>query len=179
MNIGFDLDNVFINTPPIIPRIVIKKLYGEKANGILKYRIPSYPEQIVRQFSHSPLLRQPIIQNIDFLKTLVNNRNQLYLISSRYGFLKKRTEQLISQHNFDKLFSHMYFNYHNEQPHVFKNRILHTLQLDRYVDDDLHLLKFVAVHNPKTKFYWLDPGKQYTGAQKNLFSIATLPDILK
>ena len=30
MNIGFDLDKVFIDTPPFIPKTVIEKLYKKK-----------------------------------------------------------------------------------------------------------------------------------------------------
>ena len=63
MNIGFDLDNVLIGTPPLIPQSIIERLYRIKTNGELMYRIPSKFEQIIRVASHHSTLR-PAIKKI-------------------------------------------------------------------------------------------------------------------
>ena len=166
MNIGFDLDKVFINYPPFIPDYVIDKFYKKKANGTLLYRMPSKPEQIIRKLSHHPILRAPIAQNIN-------------LISSRFGFLEVETVQLMKRHGFDKIFDGLYFNFSNKQPHIFKNEIINKLNLDIYVDDDFHLLKYVAKFNKKTKFYWLNRKRENSLLTRNIIAIKKLPDILK
>jgi len=177
MNIGFDLDKIFINTPPIVPREIIEWLYKEKANGSLKYRIPSKLEQIIRIVSHNPLLRSPITQNLDYIKDLVlTKKNKYYLISSRFSFLKERTDSLIKRYDFDKIFNAMYFNYENKQPHLFKNEIIKKLSLDKFVDDDLQLLEYLTDKNPMTKFFWLN-NKISKPLRKNLFAIKRISEM--
>lgn len=176
MNIGFDLDKVFINYPPLVPDSIIDKLYKKKSNGALLYRIPSRPEQLFRELTHHPLLRHPIKKNLEILLSLPKDQHNLYLISSRFGFLRKRTENLVKKYGLDQVFDGLYFNYENKQPHVFKNEIIASLNLDMYIDDDFQLLKHVAKENKKTKFYWLTKKKKQM-LTKNIFSINSLSDL--
>jgi len=174
MNIGFDLDKIFINYPPFVPSRIIDLFYKGKPNGSLKYRIPSRIEQIIRIFSHYPFFRPPIIGNMNYIKSLaLANKNKYYLISSRFSFLEKKTENLVKRYNLDKLFNAMYFNYKNEQPHLFKNDIIEKLQLDMYVDDDLQLLEYLVEKNSKTKFFWLNKNLNKK-LSNNLFAITHL-----
>lgn len=177
MNIGFDLDKVFIDYPPIFPSILFDKLYKKKDNGVLLYRIPTYPEQLVRKALHFPALRPPIKSNLDFLRRIPKKNNKLYLISSRYKFLEGITNKLIKRYALDEIFDGLYFNYENKQPHKFKNEIIKGLNLDLYIDDDLSLVNYVAKHNPKTKFLWLNHRNQDKPREKNVFSINQLEEI--
>lgn len=177
MNIGFDLDKIFIDYPPFIPDILIEKAYKRKINGKLKYRIPSKPEQLLRLFLHFPFFRQPIENNIAYLKKLTQqNSNKHYLVSGRFGFLKHRTNEIIKKHRFDKMFDRLYFNFSDNQPHLFKNEIIKKLKLDLYVDDDLQLLEYLCKDNPKVKFFWLN-NKQSKPLKKNLFAIIHLSEM--
>jgi hypothetical protein len=178
MNVGFDLDKIFINTPPFVPSKIIDFFYKEKVDHKLRYRIPSRLEQILRIISHYPLFRQPIAENMNFINKLaLAKKNKYYLISSRFGFLKKRTDTLIKKCRFDKIFNDMYFNYDNKQPHEFKNEIIKKLDLDILVDDDLQLLEYLTDKNPKTKFFWLNE-KVSKPLKKNLFAIKYLSEML-
>lgn len=179
MNVGFDLDKIFINFPPFVPSKIIDLFYKEKTNHELKYRIPSKIEQIIRGFSHYPIFRPPIIKNIEYIKNLsLTNTNKYYLISSRFSFLKKRTDNLIKRYHFDKIFNAMYFNYSNNQPHKFKDGIMKKLNLDMYIDDDLQLLEYLVDKNPKTKFFWLN-GKISKPLKKNLFAIKNISEMFE
>ncbi len=179
MNIGFDLDGIFINTPPFVPGEIIEKLYKKRDNGILLYRIPSYSERIFRKITHFPLFRPPIKENLAFLKTISKDKNKLYLISSRFNFLEKETNQLVKRYELDKIFDGLYFNFSNKQPHVFKDEIIKKLNLDMHIDDDLSLIKYVAQNNPKTRFLWLNRLKQDRSIAKNVFSISSLAEMFK
>lgn len=178
MNIGFDLDKVFINTPPFIPKTFIDKLYKKRDNGILLYRIPGPASQIVRSISHLPFFRPPIKENLDFLRLFPKDNNKLYLISSRFKFLENKTKGIIKKYHFDKIFNEMYFNFANEQPHLFKDRIIKKLKLDYYIDDDLSLLNYVAHNNPGTKFFWLTEYQVKTPLRTNIRPISKLKEIL-
>ncbi|HVA96858.1 MAG TPA: hypothetical protein VND99_04335 [Candidatus Acidoferrales bacterium] len=179
MKIGFDLDKIFINTPPFVPISIINKFYKQRDNGILLYRIPSRAEQLIlRKPSHHPFLRPPMKQNLSFLKELAKDKNnQLFLISSRFKFLEPETQRLINKYHLDKIFDKLYFNYDNKQPHEFKNDILKKLNLDIFVDDDLSLVRYVAKDNPQTKFFWLDEHTRPDKIGDNISAISNLADI--
>ncbi len=174
MNFGFDFDKVFINYPPLVPDAFMDLLYKKKSNGELLYRIPSRPEQVLRTASHHPILRRPIMENMQYIKSIANNKeHKYYVISSRFGFLKKRTEDLIQKHELDSLFHGLFFNYTNEQPHIFKEKTIKRLRIHRYVDDDLRLLEYLLSQNKKTIFFWLN--RKHNGLlKKNLFGITQL-----
>jgi len=177
MKIGFDLDKVFVDYPPLIPDRLIDKLYKKKSNGVLLYRMPSRPEQFIRQLSHLPILRPPIKTNINFLCSLPKDKHELYLISSRFGFLEKQTLSLMTRLGLDSVFTRMYFNFENKQPHLFKDEVLRQLKLDLYIDDDLALLKYVAQRNNATKFYWFHQGPFTLTLPKNVMKINKLSEI--
>ncbi len=179
MNLGFDFDKIFINYPPLIPNILIDRLYKQKSHKTLKYRIPKNPEQLFRIATHHPLFRPIIHENVTWIKNLSKNkRYKCYLISSRFGFLKNRTEAVVKKHAFNEIFEELFFNFQNEQPHIFKNKIIKKLNIHRYVDDDLELLGFLVAKNPKTRFFWLNK-KNNKSLGINLFAITKLSDILK
>jgi hypothetical protein len=155
MNIGFDLDGVFIDKPPIIPKAIIEWLY-KKHNHNLSYRIPKKWEQLVRKASHITILRPCIKTNRRYLKKMWDlNTHSYYLISGRFGFLEKETDKILSKHKINSYFSEKHINLQNEQPHVFKDRIIKKLKIDIYIDDDLDLLLYLAGINKNIDFYWI------------------------
>ncbi len=179
MNIGFDLDGIFVKGPPFVPKILIERLYKEKDNGVLLYRIPGTFEQAFRKVTHSSILRPSINKNLAFLQTLAKEKQyNLYLITSRFGFLQRQTEQIAKKHHFDSIFKKLYLNYNNEQPHEFKNRIMKELGIERYIDDDFSLIRYLAKHNPKILFYWLNSHQQKQ-ITENIFAITNISAITK
>lgn len=179
MNIGFDFDKIFIDYPPFIPSGIIDRLYRQKSNGVLFYRIPSKLEKFLRLLTHFSAFRPPIIINIKFIKKLAKkNTSRHYLISSRFSFLKNKTKSVIKKYSLDKYFDEMYFNFDNDQPHFFKNKVIKKLKIDLYVDDDLPLLIFLAKRNPKTLFFWFNK-KISSKINNNLFAIKSLSEMIK
>lgn len=179
MNLGFDLDKVFIDYPPFIPAKIIDKIYKKESNGVLSYRIPKKSEQIIRLFTHYSIFRPPISKNLLFIKKLrQSSRHHHFLISSRFSFLKNTTEKLISEYKLKDSFDGLYFNFDDQQPHIFKNKIIQKLKIHRYVDDDLKLLEYISNKNPKALFFWLN-NKINKKLAKNLSAITDLSEMLK
>lgn len=181
MRIGFDLDKVFVNYPPLVPYVFIDRL-SKKPTQDLNYRFPGKIEKKIRIWSHQIKLRPPIQENIDTLEELSQNKKlDLYLISGRYNFLKKRTQEWFKKYHMDQYFKRTYFDYENEQPHLWKNKILRQLQIEKYIDDDLELLLYLAEHNPKIQFYWLTKTTLYPKALllPNVTPIANLSQFQK
>lgn len=179
MKIGFDLDGIFIDTPPFIPRKLLERFYKTKRHGKMIYRIPSYPEQLLRKATHLPFLRPPIKENIAFLKSFPKKNNKLFLISSRYNFLEGETKRFLKTYDMNQMFEGIYLNLENKQANRFKSDIIKKLELDMHIDDDLFLINFVAKENPKTKFFWFNNSDEKTLLANNVTKIAKLEEILK
>ncbi len=61
--VGLDLDGIIIDRPPLIPKWLIEYLYRDYSAKTLKYRLPGFWEQKVRQLTHLPFVRPPILKN--------------------------------------------------------------------------------------------------------------------
>ncbi|OGM27689.1 hypothetical protein A3D00_00335 [Candidatus Woesebacteria bacterium RIFCSPHIGHO2_02_FULL_38_9] len=146
IRIGFDLDGVFIDKPPLIPGKVIEWLYRSHSNRQLSYRYPKTRlERLIRRISHYYKFRPPIKQNLDFIKKLSKDEGyELYVISGRYAFLEKRTQIWFKINGLDRTFREVNINLKNEQPHVFKEKMLKKLKPDIYFEDDELIAKYLA-----------------------------------
>ena len=165
MNVGFDLDRVFVNYPPFVPPQLIDWLYKRHNKKTLSYSIPrSLHSKLIRRLSHVSPFRPPIKQNIHFLKNFPNNPHQhkLYLISSRYKFLEELTHKLLDRWGLSEHFCSINLNTKNEQPHLFKEKIIKDHKIDLYIDDDLALLKHLHKTCPNIKLLWYNPSNRST-----------------
>ena len=72
----------------------------------------------------------------------------------------------------------MYFNFEDKQPHIFKDAMVKKLNIHRYVDDDLPLLKYLVSKNKKTVFFWLNK-LDNKKIDNNLFAITNLKEMVK
>lgn len=156
IKIAFDLDGVIIDKPPLIPKSLLEKLFrGCKNNRKLYYRFPKSKFEIfIRKLSHYYLFRPPIKENIDFVKKLAKNEKyQLYIISGRYSFLRLETNNWLEKRGLKGIFEEVFLNDDNEQPHLFKEKMLGKLKINIFVDDDDILVDYLVSKNLETKFF--------------------------
>lgn len=183
IKVGFDLDKVFVNYPPIIPSWVIDYLYKDHQKKELSYRIPnSRVEQIIRKLSHNHLLRPAIKKNIELLNQISNSKDkyQIFLISSRYKFLEQLTYNILKRYKIFNHFNKIFLNIENSQPHLFKEKIIKSLNLDIYIDDDLDLLKYLSTKIKTTKYFWYNPQKYNANLKTyKITPIENLSEIIK
>jgi hypothetical protein len=189
MTLGFDFDKVFIDYPPFIPYTLVDYLYkgslvfrkNRTKNVVLHYRFPGPFEQKIRVLSHYPLFRHVIKPNVASLKRIAAKKKyKTYLVSSRFGFLKDRTQLLMEKHKFKDYFDGVYFNFENKQPHLFKEETIRNLKIDTYIDDDLDLVLYLSKKIPDLKIYWLKDGrKKNDQLPKNITAISSLKELEK
>lgn len=155
IKIGFDLDGVIIDKPPLIPKKLIEWLYRGRINTELSYRFPNTKiERYIRWLSHHPILRPPIKKNIKNIQALSKNKKyRLYAISSRYGFLEKRTKEWLDFYKLNDLFDEVHLNLDNNQPHKYKEKMINKLKINVFVDDDPLLINFLRKKIVKTDFF--------------------------
>lgn len=175
--LGFDLDGIFIGPPLFVPKSIIEYIY-KKSNKNLSYRIPGELESKIRVASHYHLLRPAIKKNImSLVKISELPEISIFLVSSRFSFLKARTETWIKIQSMGKFFTKMYFNYENEQPHQFKDRIIKKEKIDKFVDDDLDLLMYLSKKNPDVQFYWVGWNKPPPILPENITRVKNLEEL--
>lgn len=188
MIIGFDFDKVFVDYPPLVPYSLIDLLYKGSSyfkktseNGKMHYRYPGLLEQKIRIITHYPIFRPIIKDNLEVLKKLTKNKkNKTYLISSRFGFLDKRTNSLLGKYNLKEYFEGIYFNFNNDQPHIFKEKTIRKYKIQTYIDDDIHLAVYLASKLPKLKIYWLAGNRTVPkNLPENIQTIRKLKDLEK
>jgi len=179
MNIGFDLDGIFIDKLRFMPKFIVEGLYRKQNTNELTYRYPSKVEQTIRKISHKSIFRPAFEENIVFLNKLAkNNSHKRYLISGRFGFLKKETEDILKKYEITQYLDKQFLNFGNQQPHIFKDVAIKKMKIDLYVDDDLPLLEFLTDKNLKVKFFWLN-NKQTKPLKNNLFAINHISEMFK
>lgn len=145
IKIGFDLDGVIIDKPPLIPSKLIEWLYRSHNKKELSFRYPrTRLEILIRIVSHHYRLRPPIKNNLEYLKDLAKDkRYELYVVSGRYGFLGKKTKDWFKAYGVSEIFKEIHLNLNNEQPHVFKEKILKKLRPDIYFEDDWLIFRYL------------------------------------
>jgi len=187
MIIGFDFDKVFIDYPPLIPYAMVDFLYkgvvvfkkNKSKNQKIHYRYPGKIEQKIRILSHYYIFRRPISENIKFLRKISGRGgNKTYLVSSRFSFLKTKTEEILKKYDLNKYFDGIYFNFEDKQPHLFKENTINNLKIDTYIDDDLDLSLYLAQKIPNLTIYWVRDGrKKESNLPKNVIAIKDLKEL--
>lgn len=155
LRIGFDFDGVVAANPlrivrgPItyIKRHILKKKKTE-------FYIPSTPLMkfvfwLPHQCSFFPG------RGIYRLKKLVREgKVEASIVSGRYGYLDAQIPVWLKRRGLDTVFTAIYANEKNEQPHLFKERMLQQLHLDYFIEDNFDIVSYLQKRT-QTKVYWL------------------------
>ena len=150
--IGFDLDGVLIDKPPLIPRWLLHRLF-KGSRQKFDYHCPACGwNRLIRIWSHHPWLRPPINENINFLKELARDKEvEIYLISSRYSFLKKATQRILRRRGINHCFVRAVINDNNQSPLLFKEEVLTRFGIEVYFEDDPEVVEYLRKRLPETK----------------------------
>lgn len=123
----------------------------------------------------------PAVGIEDLKKLIRKGKIEAYIITGRYSFLEKSFYRWLKRHKLDNLFAGYYLNKADEQPHLFKEKIIKKLNLDMFVEDNWDIVQYLKSKiknqtcptarrgsklNKKTEIHWiynlLDRNKPYT-----------------
>lgn len=157
LRIGFDLDGVLLYNPARIIRpmvVFIKKFLLHKKS--LEFYYPQSPisQWMWKQFHKSSIFIAP---GIDDVKKLIRQKKiQAYLITARYSFLGPELMNWIKKNRFDSIFTRVYYNEKNEQPHLFKEKMITKCNLDFYIEDNWDIVNYLSSSKKlKCSVYWI------------------------
>ena len=104
------------------------------------------------------------------IKQLIKDKKiKAYIITARYSYLKNDLEEWLNKMKVNKYFSGIYYNQNDEQPHLFKERMIKKLNLDIFVEDNLDIVSYLS---SKFKIYWI-----YNIFDKNHFYLDKFPNL--
>jgi len=160
LRVGFDLDGVILYNPTRIfrsPITLIKKIFFKKRQ--LKFFIPqtSLGKFFFRLFHYSSLFAADGLKDVK--KLIQENNIKAYLISARFDFLKNDFDEWVKKIDSEGDFSGYFYNKDNEQPHVFKEKMIKKLDLDVFVEDNWDIVHYLdskfKIQHLKHKVLWI------------------------
>ena len=159
LKVGFDLDGVILYNPIRILRPFAHKFLKPLKASVLHQKKDSfyYPnspvEKLLWQLVHKTSFR--VNTGYEELKKLAKNKNvELYLITGRYGLLKKEYESWLRKIDAEKVFKKCFINSDNRQPDDFKGTMIKKLKLDIYVEDNWDIIEKLN-HHTGANILWM------------------------
>lgn len=149
LRVGFDMDGVLLYNPARIIRPFIssiKRIFLHKRK--LHFYYPkSTPEKIIWKLAHkSSIYNAPGLKEITRL--VETGKIEAYLITARYSFLGKSVENWVKNNKLQNTFKGVYFNAQDEEPHLFKEKMVKKLGLNMYVEDNFDIVNHLVKTTP-------------------------------
>jgi hypothetical protein len=152
--VGFDFDGVIIYNPLHIARGVIA-LFKKKFLHLNKTSF--YKPKNPLQFAIWKLLFAIEIPALGGLKEIEKLKNEgkikPILLTGRFNLPKSQVKTILKNAGFPNLFNEIITNDKNEQPHIFKERLIKEKKMNVYVEDNidivLYLNKCLNQNNPE------------------------------
>lgn len=164
LRVGFDFDGVIMYNPARVIRPIVsffkkrKLLFNRKE---LEFFIPKTKfEKMFFILLHQSSIFPAI--GLDEIKKLVDaGEIEAYVITGRFSFLEPDFNRWLKKIEAKHIFKACYYNKNDEQPHLFKERMINELKLDLFIEDNwdivnyLHRKFWTKAGNQKTRIYWI------------------------
>lgn len=160
LRVGFDLDGVILYNPVRVLRLLavgIKKVFVK--NKAKKFFVPTNSlDRAIWGFLHKTSFRKN--KGLGDIGDLVKNKQiEAYLITGRYSFLEKDLNKWLAKLKTDIEFTDTFFNKNDEQPNVFKQKMIEKLELHAFVEDNWDIVQHLSSHLEskalQCKIFWL------------------------
>jgi len=146
LKVGFDLDGVLLYNPARIVRPIISSMKKKKVilhRDQLEFYVP---EPGIGQFfwellHKSSMWLAPGFEQIADLKK--QKLIEPYLITGRFGHLQEDYLKWKEKMRANQLFKKSFMNDLNEQPHLFKERLIKELGLDVFIEDNWDIVQYL------------------------------------
>ena len=160
LRVGFDLDGVLLYNPARIIRPIMSfaKKYLLKRDLNKFYYPKNETEKLIWWFLHKSSL-WPSLGIKELIKLIKQKKINAYIVSARYELLEKDFTRWINIIDPDKSFSGCFYNNKNDQPQLFKEKMIKKLNLDIFVEDNWDIVSHLNFKyknkNLKTKVFWI------------------------
>ena len=115
----------------------------------------------------------------ELVKLVKQKKINAYVVSARYELLEKDFTRWINIIDPNKDFSGYFYNNKNDQPYLFKEKMIKKLKLDIYVEDNWDIVYYLKLKmkNEKLKIFWIyNILDQYI---KHQYKFSSLKEVVK
>lgn len=161
LKVGLDLDGVILYNPARIARPFVafgkEILFKRKKQNLFTIPRGKLSRYIWYLLHKSSVFTSSGLQDIKELseKGII----EPYIITARYSFLKHDFEKWLKKMKAERFIKQSFYNTKDEQPHLFKERMIRELGLDVFVEDNwdivAHLTKSSCKTNQNLKVFWI------------------------
>jgi hypothetical protein len=146
LKVGFDLDGVLLYNPARIVRPLISTLKKKQVcihRQELEFYVPQkrWEEIMWELFHKSSIFLAPGFKLIGRLKQ--QNIITPYLITGRFGHLQADFQKWKAKMGADELFVQAVMNKDDQQPHLFKQRMINQFELDVFIEDNWDIVHYL------------------------------------
>lgn len=154
--VGFDFDGVIAYNPARVARSPISFIKAH-VFGVhtVKFFVPKNAfERAFWSLAHETSMFPSL--GITHLKRLVREgRIEAHLVTSRFGFLEPNLKRFLVRWGLDNTFTSVTMNHHEEQPHLFKERIIRSKKFAYYVEDNWDIVSYLGTKRLPTEIHWI------------------------
>lgn len=165
ITVGIDFDGVLAYNPFRLIRAPVTFI---KRNflGVTKtqFYIPkTEPEKFIWTILHESSIFHG--KGAGLLKSLVKDgKIEAHLVTARFGFLQQGLENWLQRWHLKDIFTTITINHADEQPHLYKARVVGEKKLDYFIEDNFDIVSHIAPRSP-TRVMWIynliDRAKEY------------------
>jgi len=158
LKVGFDLDGVLLYNPARIARPIIvflKRIFLKKE--VDKFHYPKTNLQKLVWLTFHKIVFGPAAGYDQLKKLIISKKIKAYLITGRNESLKDDYNRWMKKLEAKKYFAGCYFNDKNEQPYLFKEKMIKKLNLDIYVEDNWDIISYLKskIKDQRSKIFWI------------------------
>lgn len=101
-----------------------------------------------------------------YLRELVRaKRIEAHLVTARFGFLERSLMRFLKRWDLTDVFETITLNTEEEQPHLFKERIIRSTRFAYYIEDNWDIVEHLNHQRVRTEIHWIynlfDRGRAY------------------
>ncbi len=156
LRVGFDFDGVVAYNPLRVARLpvtIFKQTILRQKNPkffIPRTRLQKLVWRIFHETSFFPAT------GLDLLRQLIKQEKiEAYLISGRFGYLESHLWDWLVRNDMQRSFKEIHVNSRDEQPHLFKERLLGKLKLNAYIEDNWDIVRHLNKKTTGTTIVWI------------------------
>lgn len=160
LRVGFDLDGVILYNPARIVRPLIvffKKIFLPQEQKIFHLPKSRFQKFIWLLLHKSSFTLSPGYDEL--IKLIKENRIEAFIVSGRYDSLKGDFNKWLQKIAAKKYFKACYYNTNDEQPHIYKEKMIKKLRLNIFVEDNWdivdHLTTNHGLRTTNCKIFWI------------------------
>lgn len=156
LTVGFDFDGVVIYNPLHVARAPIAwfKRHFLGLNKTSFYK----PKNKWQIFIWKLLfcIEIPAKSGLREIERLKNEgKINPILLTGRFDLSPSKVQKILARAGFPNLFTEIITNSKNEQPHVFKERVIQEKKMEVYVEDNIDIVIYLKKRLPQVRFFWM------------------------